>query len=491
MGGKEDNQFSDTGELRDPNDPAPAREKALTHAQKELATKIDWLHGLELIWEVESAIFDEDESCYKVLLLCYPRGVIVEDKAKWEYHIDDSTGELYPGTPILVSRGKWTAEPEESQESKEHKIRAKPTKNRVFMILGLITGIAVITVGVVFLNNNSGEDDEVKYTPKPEATVLPETPTATPTPIPTPAPTPVSTPTPLPIPTPMPTPVLTPTPTPTPTPEPIPQDTFQYDICYTHVGDFYVMASDGSNKANITSTPELEGYPSWNGNDQRLAFVINGAIWTMKKDGTDRRMVCSTEGAKNLWPKYSPDGSEIVFESDRDGNTEIYLMNSDGTNQRRLTSNSIADTRPSWNPSGTNIVYSSVDSENRRQLMLMDVASRLITQLTNGTGQKHTAEFSPDGGSIVYNSFDGEIDESSIHPWELWLYDVDTGISDQFTDYNKWSHNAHWTPDGQNLIFNYAEIGGKQSIWMIGVDGNNLHQLTESTQHVTWSCIIY
>ena len=42
--------------------------------------------------------------------------------------------------------------------------------------------------------------------------------------------------------------------------------------------------------------------------------------------------------------------SNIVFSSDRDGNSEIYIMDIDGTNQTRLTNNSASDDEPVWSP---------------------------------------------------------------------------------------------------------------------------------------------
>ena len=47
---------------------------------------------------------------------------------------------------------------------------------------------------------------------------------------------------------------------------------------------------------------------------------------------------------------WSPDGWQIAFYSDRDGNSEIYVMDIDGTNQRRLTNNTAEDRSPAWSP---------------------------------------------------------------------------------------------------------------------------------------------
>jgi TolB protein len=55
------------------------------------------------------------------------------------------------------------------------------------------------------------------------------------------------------------------------------------------------------------------------------------------------RSICSK-------PRWSPNGKQIAFVSERDGNFEIYVMNADGGNVRRLTNNPGVDFYPSWCP---------------------------------------------------------------------------------------------------------------------------------------------
>ena len=82
--------------------------------------------------------------------------------------------------------------------------------------------------------------------------------------------------------------------------------------------DVYVMAVDGSGLTRLTDSPGWDGEPSW-----------------------------------------SPDGSQIVFASDRAGGPAIYVMNADGSNQRALTDPSTASLTPSWSPDGQRIAYAS------------------------------------------------------------------------------------------------------------------------------------
>ncbi|CAN0541709.1 unnamed protein product, partial [Scytosiphon promiscuus] len=63
--------------------------------------------------------------------------------------------------------------------------------------------------------------------------------------------------------------------------------------------------------------------------------------------------------AEDRSPCWSPDGNTIVFETNRDGNWEIYLMNKNGKGLKRITENQFEDRRPSWHPDGNLILFES------------------------------------------------------------------------------------------------------------------------------------
>jgi len=84
----------------------------------------------------------------------------------------------------------------------------------------------------------------------------------------------------------------------------------------------------------------------------------------MNADGTEQTNL-SNNSAVDLHPAWSPDGTEIAFESTRAGNYEIYKMNADGSSPTNLSNNPRTEAEPDWSPDGTEIVFRSQrDNDN-------------------------------------------------------------------------------------------------------------------------------
>ncbi len=82
----------------------------------------------------------------------------------------------------------------------------------------------------------------------------------------------------------------------------------------------------------------------------------NANIYTM--DLRSRRTTQLTRTpAIDTAPCYSPDGRQIVFESDREGSQQIFVMNADGSGQRRISSGQGSYSTPVWSPRGDLVAF--------------------------------------------------------------------------------------------------------------------------------------
>jgi len=85
-------------------------------------------------------------------------------------------------------------------------------------------------------------------------------------------------------------------------------------------------------------------------------------------------------------PKWSPDGSRIVFDSDRTGNNDIWVMDADGGNPTQLTIDSEDDYAPAWSHDGTRIVFGSNRGQLQPIIMNRDGSNPVTVPIPTPTG---------------------------------------------------------------------------------------------------------
>ena len=83
---------------------------------------------------------------------------------------------------------------------------------------------------------------------------------------------------------------------------------------------------------------------------------------------------------------FSPDGEQLLYMSNEDGDFEIYLVDADGTGKRNLTNNDDNESAPSWSPDGQSIVFSS-DRSGQWELYLMSIAGGDPRAITGNDGE--------------------------------------------------------------------------------------------------------
>ena len=102
---------------------------------------------------------------------------------------------------------------------------------------------------------------------------------------------------------------------------------------------------------------------------------------------------------------WSPDGSKIVFFSNRDGNGEIYVMGSNGQKQVNLTNHPALDAAPTWSPDGAKIAFQSNREGGQDDIYVMNPDGANVVNLTRHPWDDQAPAWSPDGRWIAYHAF--------------------------------------------------------------------------------------
>ena len=118
----------------------------------------------------------------------------------------------------------------------------------------------------------------------------------------------------------------------------------------------YIMDKNGGNIRQKTNNPETDDYGAvWAPNRNAIAYVSTGGIngetdiFTLNVDSRRVKPINITKSPyHDTSPVWSPDGAQILFVSNRDGNDELYIMNSDGSKVRRITYTAEPKDNPSW-----------------------------------------------------------------------------------------------------------------------------------------------
>jgi len=112
----------------------------------------------------------------------------------------------------------------------------------------------------------------------------------------------------------------------------------------------------------------------------------------MRADGSDAVQLTADAG-NNYGPQWSPDGSTILFSSDRTGDFDVWVMDADGRNQRAITDHPADDDFPVWSSDGAFIAFQS-DRYTGHTLWLMRADGSEPSELT-GVGSIGWPRFAP------------------------------------------------------------------------------------------------
>jgi Tol biopolymer transport system component len=306
------------------------------------------------------------------------------------------------------------------------------------------------------------------------------------------------------------------------------------------IQNIWMMNPDGSGAVpltKLTAVGTLAMNPVWSPDGSKIAYestrALDGSdalntnstsnIWVMDADGSNPQpftRITALNGG-SLRPKWSRDGSKIVFQSQRalDGsdavNTNrifnIWVINADGsgaTPLTRLTANGAGSFVPAFSPDSSKIVFSSgrvldgSDAANTNfnlNIWLMNAdgsGATPLTRLTANGSHSVSPVFSPDGSKIAFASrraLDGSNATNANATDNIWTINRDGTVATPLTRLTAFLVGGEvplWSPDGSKISFFSSRAldgsdaqtpKGTYNIWTVQADGSSATPLTKLT----------
>lgn len=235
-------------------------------------------------------------------------------------------------------------------------------------------------------------------------------------------------------------------------------------------------AASGQVDARLFRQPDVSA--------ERIAFVYAGDVWVVPKEGgTAHRL--STPPGQEAFPRFSPDGSQIAFTGNYDGNEDVYRVPTAGGEAVRITHHPMDDRTLGWFPDGRNLLYaSSMHSGRQRynQLYRTSPEGGLPERLPVPYGE--FAAVSPDGEWVAYTP-----KTRAFRTWkryrggwapDVWLFNLETLESRRVTDHPANDDQPMW--NGRTVYF-LSDRGParRHNVWAYDLDADELRQVTRFT----------
>src|SRR5579864_1715599 len=180
-------------------------------------------------------------------------------------------------------------------------------------------------------------------------------------------------------------------------------------------------------------------------------------LFVADADGSNERPLFAT-AATDYDAAWAPDGSSIVFTSEREGSADLYRVKPDGSRLERLTDDPAYDDQAALSLNSKQLVFVSTRKSGTPALWILDMETRQVRALTSSPGRDYRPSWSPDGKWIAFASGRGRQAPFARGRWErlqlaeIYLVKPDGSGLKKITQTGNFCGSPKWTTDSKQVI---------------------------------------
>jgi Tol biopolymer transport system component len=260
----------------------------------------------------------------------------------------------------------------------------------------------------------------------------------------------------------------------------------------------FTVNPDGSRNRQLTHVPapSQAGAPDFSPNGRRIAYISNVsgnfAIWLMRADGRDQHQVIGMRGYDYFQPRWSPDGTRLVFTrcNVKAGFTEycnIVIANADGSGAFRLVGGHRNNGDASFSPNGRWVVFDSDRAGFQSAVWRIRTNGSGLTRLTPPTVEGFFPSWSPDGRHILFT-------DNYNRPGSNVFVMTSDGLARRQLTHFAAGHQggfATYSPNGKRIVLVSDMMrppnGPDNDLYTMHADGSDLTRIVANHPHVALS----
>jgi Tol biopolymer transport system component len=306
------------------------------------------------------------------------------------------------------------------------------------------------------------------------------------------------------------TPTFTPSPTETPLPTatPYPFNAFMMVAAETDASGktvLYRYAGDGTGQVSLA---EDAREVSFSRDGQHVTFIrdvsypaegenpeatVGEVFYATLTDVANAQQLTTLRTHSARHPRFSPNGQQVIFNSDYDGDDELWLIDINSKTTTQITYNSVSDRDAEFSPDGTRLIFASDrNSPGLPDLYLLTFvqnptppdpsvdndSGHTVIRLADLIGASYSPTWSPDGSQIAFindQEGDGDIYMMTADGQRVIALNVATDVED---------NAPAWTPDGRRVGFVSNRENDRFQVYAVDVQSREVTRLLQDERDV-------